>query len=82
MPKVVLVEGNLKRIHVNQHIIKSNQKNKEKNPVYTVKYNGSVYRAKDLTVSGDLDFIYRPEKPLSCGARCWGETRGRVVLKT
>ena len=82
MPKVVLVEGNLKRIHVNQHIIKSNQKNEEKNPVYTIKCNGSVYRAKDLTVSGDLDFVYRPEKPLSCGARCWGETRGRVILKT
>lgn len=81
MPKVVLDDGNLKRIHVNQHIIRSNAKNEESEPVYTVKYGKNVFKAKSVSVNGELEFVYRPEKPLSCGAKCWGETRGRVTLQ-
>ena len=82
MPKVVLVQGNLKRIHVNQHVIRSNSKNDESEPVYTVKCSGSTYKARDVSFEGRIDFVYRPEKPLSCGAKCWGETKDRVELFT
>lgn len=77
----MIADERIKRIHINQHVIRSNSENNEKNPVYTVKHSGSVYRAHDVQVEGSLEFVYRPDKPLSCGAKCWGQTRGRVVLK-
>lgn len=68
-------------IHVNQHIIKANKKRpiKDAEPVLTVKtYKDNRY-AKDAVIrdaSGKevARVVYRPHKPLSCGAHCWIET--------
>ena len=68
-------------IHVNQHIIRSNHKNPDKplSPPLTVKTykdnrlgNEAVIRCKE---TGKIlgKFIYRPHKPLSCGAKVWFE---------
>ncbi len=68
-------------IHVNQHIIKANKKREisEAEPVLTVKtYKDNRY-AKDAVIRDAngkevARVVYRPHKPLSCGAHCWIET--------
>ena len=67
-----------KIIHVNQHKIRSNIKNKLDDPVLTIKtYKDNIYaheailKAKDGSILGKV--IYNPHKPLSCGARVWIE---------
>ena len=67
-------------IHVNQHIIKSNYKNKERKPVLTVKtYRDNNY-ASEVEIKGNSKIIYSPDKPLPCGAKVWIETESEVVL--
>lgn len=68
-------------IHVNQHVVKSNRKNKVNEPVLTVKtYKENVY-AHEVDIKGDSKVVYSPEKPLSCGAHVWIETQGEVTIK-
>ena len=68
------------RIHVNQHIIKSNRKNNEDNPVLTVKtYKSNTY-AKEVEIQGNSKVIYNPNHPLSCGAEVWIETENEVNI--
>ena len=68
------------RIHVNQHIIKSNRKNNEDNPVLTVKtYKSNTY-AKEVEIQGNSKVIYNPNNPLSCGAEVWIETENEVNI--
>jgi|TARA_B110000263_G_scaffold142028_1_gene123302 hypothetical protein len=67
-------------VHVNQHIIKSNHKNKERKPVLTVKtYKDNVY-ASEVVIKGDSKIVYRPDKPLPCGAKVWIETEAQVEV--
>ena len=67
-------------IHVNQHIIKSNKKNKETKPVLTVKTYKSNDYAHEVEITGPSKIIYSPDKPLSCGARVWVETYSEVKV--
>ena len=68
-----------KIIHVRMDEIRRNTKNKTDNPVLTIKtYKSNSYAheailktRKDGTVLGRV--VYRPHKPLSCGARVWIE---------
>jgi|TARA_R110002020_G_scaffold169044_4_gene358031 hypothetical protein len=70
-----------KRIHVNQHNIKFNQKHGTNKPVITVKtYKNNNY-AHEVAILGESKVIYRPDKPLSCGARVWIETDSEVIIK-
>lgn len=75
-------------LHINQHVIKANIKNNERNPVITVKRgeeNTYAHQADILDKDGNVvaSIIYRPDNPLSCGARVWMEvyprTGARVV---
>ena len=73
-------------IHVNQHVIKKNAKDSENNPVLTVKTykeNRYAHEVEILDDAGNViaTVVYRPEKPLSCGARVWIETKNEVVIK-
>lgn len=74
-------------IHVNQHKIKSNAKNNDNQPVLTCKtYKSNVYghSAEILDDKGTsvASVIYRPNKPLSCGAKVWIETQKNVRVST
>ena len=69
-----------KRIHVNQHKIRSKIKNKTKDPVITVKTSKSNDYAHEVEIQGPSKIIYSPDKPLPCGARVWIETEEKVVL--
>jgi|TARA_R110002020_G_scaffold63686_1_gene169694 hypothetical protein len=67
-------------IHVNQHIIKSNRKKGEVEPVLTCKtYKSNTYAHEAIIRDADgnevAKVIYRPDKPLSCGAHVWIETQ-------
>ena len=68
------------RIHVNQHVIKANAKNGENNPVFTIKQGGKNTYAHNVKVHGEMELVYSPDKPLSCGAKVWIETRGDIEL--
>ena len=68
-----------KIIHVNQHVLKRNTKQNTDEPVLTVKtykQNDYAHEAiiRDKIGNEIARVIYRPHKPLSCGARCWIET--------
>ena len=70
-------------IHVNQHVIKKNKKNNENNPVLTCKTYKSNDYAHGVIIHGQdgleaCRVVYRPDKPLSCGAKVWIETENKV----
>ena len=72
-------------IHVNQHNIKANAKG-ESRPVLTCKtYKSNEYSNEAIIYGQDglpaAKIIYSPEKPLSCGAKVWIETYGKVKTK-
>jgi hypothetical protein len=35
---------------------------------------------KRLDILGSSTLVYRPDKPLSCGAKVWIETTSKVIL--
>jgi hypothetical protein len=69
-----------KVIHVNHHNIRKNRKSGCGLPVITAK----TYKSNDygdmVEIAGPCTVIYRPEKPLSCGATVWIETENEVVV--
>lgn len=67
-------------IHVNQHKIKSNKKNKLKEPVITVKNYKSNNYGNEVLVHGPCRIIYTPCDPLSCGATVYIETESPVEI--
>ena len=69
-----------KRIHINQHKIRSNKKNNTEEPVITVKTSKSNTYAKEVEILGKSKLLYKPNNPLSCGAKVWIETNEKVVL--
>jgi hypothetical protein len=73
-------------IHVNQHKIKANQKHGTREPVLTAKtYKSNTYGHEAVILDADGNevarVVYRPDKPLSCGARVWIETQHEVKVK-
>jgi hypothetical protein len=69
-------------IHINQHVIKENRKNGTTKPVITCKtYKEGVY-GMEVEFTGNAKVIYRPDKPLSCGAHVWIETYDPVIVDT
>jgi hypothetical protein len=58
-----------KKIHINQHIIRSNKKNGTTLPVITVKTSKSNTYASEVEILGKSKLIYAPTKPLPCGAK-------------
>jgi hypothetical protein len=72
-------------IHVNQHNIKANVKG-ENLPVLTCKtYKTNEYANEAIIYGQDglpaAVIKYSPDKPLSCGAKVWIETYGKVETK-
>jgi hypothetical protein len=69
----------LKRIHVNQHIIRANRKNGASVPPLAIKTSHGNTRAERVEILGPSIVVYSPDKPLPCGARVWIETRAAVI---
>jgi len=72
-------------IHVNQHVIRKNAKEGTTEPVLTVKTYKENRYAHEVVIKSDngeelARIVYRPDSPLSCGARVWIETQNEVTL--
>ena len=70
-------------IHVNQSVIRANKTHGTTDPPLTVKtYKTNTYAdcAEIVDADGQVvaRVVYRPDKPLSCGARVWIETELEV----
>ena len=68
------------RIHVNQHIIRSNAKGKDLLPPLTVKDYKQNRKAWTVDIHGPSRVVYSPDKPLPCGAKVWIETDSEVEV--
>lgn len=70
----------LKRIHVNQHNIRANAKDGGNRPTITVKTYKSNTLCNRVKINGPSELVYRPNKPLSCGARLWIQTTADIEV--
>ena len=70
----------LKRIHINMHYIRANRKDGGRRPVVAVRTSRGVEYGHRALIKGPAQVIYSPDKPLSCGARVWIETRADVEV--
>ena len=71
----------MKRIHINQHIIRRNTKTGEREPVITVKEGRTNTYATSVEIMGPSKLVYSPDKPLSCGAKVWIETNSEIKIR-
>ena len=67
-------------IHVNQHIIRANRKHGKDDPPLTVKTYKDRRNAHRVKIHGPSEIVYTSDKPLSCGAHAWVETRSKVEV--
>ncbi len=72
--------GRIKRIHVNRHVIASNRKHGQNEPVLRVKMGRDNFKGHEVEINGPSVVIYSPDKPLSCGATLWIETTASVEV--
>jgi len=76
-----LNKGYIKRIHVNQHIIKANRKNGTKDAVLTIKTTSDNIKANHIMIGDNVRLCYAPQSPLACGATIWIETTEEINIQ-
>mgnify|MGYP000429671886 CR=1 FL=1 len=67
----------IKRIHINQHNIKANNKGAARRGITMKTYKDNI-KCNRVEIKGPSTLIYSPDKPLSCGAKVWIETEAEV----
>lgn len=77
-----LQKGYIKRIHVNQHIIKANKKTGANDPVLTIKTTKDNIKANHIMIGENVRLCYSPDSPLACGATIWIETTEEINIQT
>jgi hypothetical protein len=70
----------IKRIHVNQFVIRSNRRDGLNDAPLRVKTSTENACAHEVVVDGPSRVVYSPDRPLSCGARVWIETHACVTV--
>lgn len=70
----------IKKIHVNQHMIRKNRNDNEDNPIFTVKSGKENHYGHEVLFLGPGKLVYSPCKPMSCGAVAWLETTATVKV--
>lgn len=72
----------MKIIHVNQHVIRHNNKYGNTLPACRVQESksGKARYCSEVVIDGPSRMVYRPNTPLSCGAKLWIETDAAVDL--
>ena len=61
------------RVHVNQHVIRSNKLRGEREPPLRIIRRGRSTPAYAVDLIGPARVVYSPDRPLKCGARVWIE---------
>ncbi len=72
----------IKRIHVNQHVIRANQRTGACEAPIRIKTSRENIPCYSVQIHGASSVVYSPERPLSCGARLWIETTAPVSAVT
>lgn len=68
-------------IHVNKHVIAKNNKHGTKEPPIAVRWGyGPATYTHAVAILGPSVVVYRPDKPLPCGAKVWIETESPVHI--
>jgi hypothetical protein len=70
----------VKIIHINRNVIQRNEKNGRTEPVCRVQEGKSVRYGMEVNILGPSKMVYRPDKPLKCGAKLWIETNAEVDI--
>ena len=70
-------------VHVNKHIIRANDKNGMHDPPITVRrgHGKVIHRCHEIEFHGVSEMVYRPDKPMPCGAQLWAETHYAILCK-
>ena len=63
------------------HKVRANKKHGTNEPVLTIKEGNSNTYCHEVDILGPSKLVYRPDKPLSCGARVWIETDAALEIK-
>ena len=69
----------IRRVHVNRHVIARNRKTGEREPALRVKTYKANVACNEAVFTGEARVVYRPDKPLSCGAVAWVESDHPVI---
>jgi len=71
----------MKRIHVNQQVIRHNKKYGNKLPPIRIEDTETkeVIYCMAIDMVGPCSLVYQPDNPLSCGAKLWIETEGYTI---
>ena len=70
----------MKRIHVNQHVIRHNKKYGNELPAIRVEDGRNTHYCMEVRILGNSSLVYRPDSPLPCGAKLWIETDADIML--
>lgn len=68
------------RIVVNKHVVKANAKTGADDPPLSIQTSKGVERAHMIYIDGPSTLIYRPAKPLKCGATVWIECEREILV--
>lgn len=72
----------VKRIHVDQHIVKRNRKEGRSDPPLTIQTSRGAIKAHEVTINGSSTLRNTPDKPLSCGAVIYIETQAPIHYRS
>ena len=67
-----------KIIHINRNIIQSNAKHNKQDPVCRIQEGNKQRYCMEFIINGPSRLVYRPDKPLRCGAKLWIETESDI----
>ena len=67
-------------IHINKNIIQHNAKHGKNLPVCRVQQGKKTRYCSEVSINGPSKLVYRPDNPLSCGAKLWIETESPIEL--
>lgn len=64
------------RIHINRHNLNGNRnkRKEDRKPVITVKHGNTNTYGFEVEIPSPCRILYRPDRPLACGACVWIET--------
>lgn len=73
-----------KIVHVYQARIRGNIKKTaaEREPPLIIRSGKARAYANEIEITGPCRIVYRPDQPLSCGARLWIETDSHIEVLT
>ncbi|MGF1489289.1 MAG: hypothetical protein ACFBSE_19550 [Prochloraceae cyanobacterium] len=67
-------------LHVNRNTIDYNRRHNLQKEVISIKKRKSNTYAKEVRIPGEAIVVYRPDRPLPCGAVLWIETYSEVKI--